>query len=228
MIPVLIVEDDPMVAVFNQRYVEQIPGFRVAATARDGAEALSLLKTQEIRLILLDIYMPGMNGLEFLHACRTAGHPADVIVISAASDSASIRQALLQGAADYIIKPFAFSRFAAALTQYRESHKFLAGQEVLSQEELDARILYKPAAESPIPKGLDRHTLENVCGAVRAMKGLFTTEELAQEVGISRVSARKYLEFLRQRDVLRLDVCYGSVGRPTYKYRCLDKQFELA
>jgi CitB family two-component system response regulator MalR len=124
---------------------------------------------------------------------------------------------------DYLVKPFEFERFSRALTAYRDGVVFMRNQPVFNQTELDQRILHKELAQKPhIPKGLDRNTLKTICQALEEIQhDAFTTEEMANRIGISRVSMRKYLNFLRQLEVLELEVTYGSVGRPLYKYRSI-------
>lgn len=225
---VLMVEDDPMVAMFNKRYLEQIPGFTLEAIAKNANDALEVLSNKHIDLILLDIYMPGMNGLELLSHIRQTGKGVDVIIVSAACDSYSIKQGLLHGAIDYIIKPFEFARLYTALIQYKERNILLNDQKSMSQKELDECILHKETQTQPeLPKGLDRNTLQKVWLAIQKVNGPFSTEQLAKSVGISRVSARKYLDFLQKIEVIRLDICYGAVGRPTYKYHCINYQANI-
>ena len=115
MINVLIVEDDPMVAEFNKRYLNQVEGFKLKAVARSFEEAIEVLKTKDIQLILLDIFMPGLSGLELLSQIRKTDSEVDVIIVSAACDIQTIKKALKYGAVDYLIKPFEFERFNSAL-----------------------------------------------------------------------------------------------------------------
>lgn len=173
-IKVLIVEDDPMVAKFNRHYLEQVQGFEFAGWAASGDEALKMLAEQEIDLLLLDIYMPGTSGLQLLSTLREQGSKADIIVISAASDNASIRKALQNGAVDYLIKPFEFARFQAALSAYREDFR-LMHKEHLSQEQLDKLLRHSaPEAEEDksgaqsLPKGLTEGTLESIWDTITA------------------------------------------------------------
>lgn len=72
-IKVLIVEDDPMVAKFNRHYLEQVPGFEYAGWAATGDEARTMLEEQQVDLVLLDIYMPRVSGLQLLSALREQG-----------------------------------------------------------------------------------------------------------------------------------------------------------
>lgn len=230
MIKVLIVEDDPMVLEFNRRYLERIDGFALKATASTVEEALRILGSQEIDLVLLDIFMPGQNGLQLLSQIREMGHGVDVIVITAACDNQSIKKALRYGAVDYLIKPFEFERFKAALTTYREEAKFMEVQDRISQEELDKLIFHKEPTAVPddLPKGLTRSTLALVWEKIQAFEERdFSTEELANSVGISRVSIRKYLQFLVEIGLLELETIYGTVGRPVYKHRYIPSKSHL-
>lgn len=228
MIRVLVVEDDPMVAKFHEHYMNQIKGFELSDIAHNGDEALQLLAIKKYDLVLLDIFMPGIDGLSLLSKMRANNYDVDVIVISAARNSDSIQRALRNGAVDYIIKPFEFERFSLALMNYKNRREMLGEQDVLKQEDLDKSILYKdPAVDVPIPKGLDRNTLRSVWEAIIPIAGAFTTEELSSLVGISRVSIRKYLDFLKSLHVLSLELHRGAVGRPVYKFKCIDTDINL-
>lgn len=230
MIKVLIVEDDPMVAEFNRRYLEQVGGFELIAVAPSVTDALNILDSKEIDLILLDIFMPGMNGFDLLAQVRKLGQGIDVIVVSAACDSQSIKKALRYGAVDYLIKPFEFERFNTALSAYRDWVKMTKGQEKLSQAELDIRLLHPNPLPVPceLPKGLTRNTLKTVWENIQKMKeSSFSTEEMANRVGVSRVSMRKYLSFLTEIGVIDMEVIYGSVGRPVYQHRCIKPDSNL-
>ena len=224
MIKVMIVDDDPTVAEFNKCYVDLVAGFQVDFVVHSAVEAFSILDTADIDLILLDIFMPGMNGLELLINLRQIGKGVDVMIITAACDKSNIKKALQFGAVDYIIKPFEFERLNGALAAYQDLFNLMDDQDRVSQVELDQRMLYK---EQPIsiqlPKGIDRQTLRITWEKIKEQeKSSFSTEEMAKNVGISRISMRKYLEFLRQMGALQLELIYGTIGRPVYKYRYIN------
>nr|WP_295972649.1 response regulator [uncultured Bacillus sp.] len=222
MINVLIVEDDPMVIEFNKRYLNQVEGFKLVAAVRSFEEAIEVLKNRKIQLILLDIYLPGLSGLELLAQMRKAGGEIDVIIVSAASDIQTIKKALQYGAVDYLIKPFEFERFRSALKDYKQRQSLINQKQELNQSELDLLIHTKEQrrVSSQLPKGLDKNTLKKIWAQIIEMKDQeFSTSELVRFVGISRVSMRKYLQFLHDIDALRMNIDYGSVGRPIYKYR---------
>mgnify|MGYP004687932343 FL=1 len=228
MINVLVVEDDPMVAQLHEHYLSQIKGFQLRDIAGTGDAALKLLRQKKYDLLILDIFMPAMDGLQLLAKIRENDYDVDVIVISAANDKDKIKQALRLGAVVYIIKPFEFERFNLALNNYLKRYHIVEEQSVIEQSDLDQTIIRQEEQVTvSLPKGLDKNTLATVWECIRSIEGMFTTEEVAGMVGISRVSIRKYLEFLKSLHLLKLDLHRGSVGRPVYKYLCLDKQSDV-
>ncbi|WP_026852670.1 response regulator [Geothrix fermentans] len=225
MIRVLLVEDDPMVAELNRMYLSRVPGFETVASARSATEALELLRSHTVDLLLLDIFMPGANGIELMGTIRRLAVDVDVIFVTAARDAATIDRALKLGAVDYLIKPFEFERLKQALENYRETRHMIRRGEALDQAELDRRLARRSPegrkAES-LPKGLDRNTLDKVLQAIAAWRGespWFTSEEIGQQVGISRVSVRKYFEFLCAIKTLRMEPGYGTGGRPVHRFQ---------
>lgn len=228
MINVLVVEDDPMVAQLHEHYLGQIKGFELCDIAGNGDEALELLATNSYDLLILDVFLPSMDGLQLLAKIREAGYDVDVIIVSAANDKDKIKLALRLGAVDYIIKPFEFERFNLALNNYLKRYHIVEDQNVIVQSDLDKTIIrQEEQVIVSLPKGLDKNTLSTVWDCIKGIDGMFTTEEVAAMVGISRVSIRKYLEFLKTLHLLKLDLHRGSVGRPVYKYLCLDKHSDV-
>jgi CitB family two-component system response regulator MalR len=226
MIRVVLVDDEPMVAELNRIYVERVPEFKVVATARSAAEGLQALQSQPVDLLLLDIFMAGQTGMDLMAEIRRLNLDVDVIFVTAARDAQTIGKALKLGAVDYLIKPFEFERLQQALEGYRATHRLVRTGQSLSQTELDA-ALSRRAREAPgetgLPKGLDRATLTRICQAILDLPGdspWFRSGDLVGRVGISRVSVRKYLEFLCGRKVLRMEPGYGGMGRPVHRF-CL-------
>lgn len=224
MIRVLIVEDDPMVAELNRRYLEKLEGFAPAAVVHTADEALQYLKNQVVDLVLLDVFMPGMNGLELLAAIRQQQYAVDVILVTAAKDTQSVQTALRQGAVDYLIKPFEFKRFQTALNSFKQRTELIKNQEHFCQTQLDEQVFSQHSRlnKAELPKGLDQNTLKMVWARIAATEGTFTAKEMAQEVGISQVSIRKYLKYLENQELLQVHINYQAVGRPIAIYRCTD------
>ncbi|WP_026676986.1 response regulator [Fictibacillus gelatini] len=230
MIQVLIVEDDPMVAEVNKKYLTAIPGFSCAGIVSNVTEAWTFIEQNPIDLVLLDVFMPGKSGLDLLREIRKEGKGIDVIVITAANDIENVKKALRLGAVDYLIKPFEFRRLESALTIYQKEYEAMNKREQLSQEELDNLLIYQKNKEPisfNLPKGLTKETLHLVVNNILKMnsKG-FSAEQLANEVGISRVSVRKYLKFLTEIELVAIEVSYGTIGRPVTTYRLIEVNME--
>ncbi|MGF3102150.1 response regulator [Rossellomorea sp. DUT-2] len=221
MINVLIVEDDPMVAQFNQRYLEEIKGFHLIGISNSIEDALGKVNEYKIDLILLDVYMPGKrNGMDLLGQIRKEQLETDVILITAASEVDNIQSALRMGVVDYLIKPFEFDRFKKALTTYRESNRMLQKQSTIDQSELDFLLLrdVQVGEKAPLPKGLTSSTLSSIYDEIMNFEEeSFSTDDIADVTSISRVSIRKYLRFLKDIGVVDETLIYG-IGRPVYQY----------
>ena len=214
---VLIVDDDFMVAEIHRRFVEQVDGFRPVGVARNGTEALSLVRELKPHLILLDVYLPDMTGLEVLQRLRSEGDRVGVIMITAARELDTVKGALGGGAADYLIKPFEFPQLKAKLEAFAERADALESAGGVDQSLVDS-LFGRPGGAPPVlPKGLGAETGQLVLDAVRNA-GEVSAAECADLVGISRVSARRYLEHYLSSGTLELRLQYG-VGRPERRYR---------
>ncbi|MFN3002321.1 response regulator [Mycolicibacterium wolinskyi] len=214
---VLVVDDDFMVAEIHRRFVERVDGFRAVGVARNGGEALTAATELRPDLILLDVYLPDMTGLEVLQRLRAEGNLVGVIMITAARELDTVRGALDGGAADYLIKPFEFDQLRAKLAAFAARADALAAEGGASQSMIDALFGGSSSATAPLPKGLGAETGRLVMDAVRAA-GEVSAAECAELVGISRVSARRYLEHYLSTGALELRLQYGT-GRPERRYR---------
>ncbi len=221
---VLIVEDNLKVSRTHQALVEKIDGFEVTGIANTIEEARLLLKTLEPDLILLDIYLPESNGIAFLQEIRAGRHSADVILITAAREVEMLHSALQGGAFDYMIKPVFFERFRESLENYRSYRRQLGEIGSLSQENAD-RLFRKAApavalGDDDVPKGIDSVTLDTIISVFHSRgESSLSASEVGQEVGVSRTTARKYLEYLISLGALTIGLDYGTKGRPERKYR---------
>ncbi|HEY3365515.1 MAG TPA: response regulator [Symbiobacteriaceae bacterium] len=220
MLRVLIVEDDYRVARVNRGFVEQVAGFEVAGTAATAAEAERALRDLVPDLIILDLYLPDGNGLDLLRRLRSSGHPTDVIVVTAAKEAASVQEALRAGAVDYVLKPYRFERFAEALSRYREYRGQIAGAAQIEQDQVDRLLARRPPAREgdAVPKGIDPLTLEKVLHVIQEAPAPMAAEDLGALAGLSRTTARRYLEYLVETGRVRVKAAYGHVGRPERLY----------
>ncbi len=216
---VLVVDDDFMVAEIHRRFVERVDGFRVVGVARTGGEALTAAHELGPDLILLDVYLPDMTGLEVLQRLRADGDRVGVIMITAARELDTVSGALDGGAADYLIKPFEFDQLQTKLLAFAARADALESAAGVDQSLIDS--LFGGPAATPatkvLPKGLGAETGELVLAAVRDA-GEVSAAECADVVGISRVSARRYLEHYLSAGTVELRLQYG-VGRPERRYR---------
>jgi response regulator of citrate/malate metabolism len=221
MIRTLVVEDDALVAEVHASYVERVPGFAVAGVAHRATEALELLASRPVDLVLLDFHLPDIKGLDMLRVLRArSAAPVDVIAVTAARDPETIRLAIAQGVGQYLVKPFAFSTFADKLERYaRYRAQVDDATAEPDQAEVDALIgtLRGPTARA-LPKGLNATTLDNVRDAVRAAGEPLTASDVGGRCGLSRVTARRYLEHLAVEGVVSLSMRYGGTGRPEHLY----------
>ncbi|MEZ0348129.1 MAG: response regulator [Thermus sp.] len=201
----LIVEDDRRVAALHRAFLET-EGLRVVGVAGSLEGALALLPLGP-DLVLLDLYLPDGHGLDLLPALVGAY----TVVITAAKDVPTVERALLGGAMDYLVKPFGRTRLREALARFRAFQSLKAKGEV-SQEDVD-RLLGRRRA----PKGLDPYTLDRVLTLLEG--GPLTAEAVAEALGLSRVTAWRYLEALCREGRVRAEPLYGGVGRPSRVYR---------
>ena len=223
MIRVMIVEDDPMVMDITCKYVESIEGFEICAKAASGNQALEILSKLDVDFIVLDIYMPVMNGIELLTNLRLNAISIDVLFLTAENNVSIINDALKLGAFDYLIKPFSYERFKTALENYAKRYSLLHGSGQATQEQLDDLLRSGTNRElRNIPKGIHPKTLENLRYYIQsAPQRTFSQGELSRQLGLSKVTVRRYMEYLVSINEVLLKIEYGSVGRPTYTYQKL-------
>lgn len=226
MIDVVLIEDDPMVCQVNRQFLEQIEGIRIVGVAKDGIEGVEQLKTLAPDVALMDIFMPEQDGIKTLQQIRDQGLPVDVIAVTAANDMKTIEKMLQLGVYDYIMKPFTFDRMKQTIQQYLAYKAYITKKEALNQDELDQ--LLHPTRETDhyhdaLPKGLNGATLQKIIQFIGEQKGAVTAIEVAQGVGLARVTARRYLDYLEKQRQVVIDIQYGGVGRPVNQYRLVQK-----
>lgn len=228
MINILIVEDDPMVAQLNKRFVETIEGFNIVGVAYNGEDAIRLLKSKKVDLILLDVYMPKLDGLSLLKKIRSQFMMVDVILVTAAKEADNIDEGLKLGAVDYLIKPFEYERLRSSLENYKARFKLLSNSREVAQEDIDRITKINMENKSPdLQKGLHKKTLQRVRDFMRGQKDhLVTAGDIAEKIQVSSVTIRRYLEYLISIGEAKLEMEYGTVGRPSYLYKYIGKDAE--
>jgi response regulator of citrate/malate metabolism len=221
MIRTLVVDDDFRVADVHCAYVDRVPGFQVVGRAHTGAAALEKVEQLEPDLVLLDIYLPDISGLDVLQRLREDDiAPVDVIAITAARDVESLRSAMRGGVVHYLIKPFLFPTFEEKLLSYAAARERMTRLDRAEQGDVD-RIFgtLRTARTEALPKGLSDATLELIIQALGRSQSGLPAAVVAEEAGVSRVTARRYLDHLCQLGRAELTMRYGGPGRPEHRYR---------
>jgi response regulator of citrate/malate metabolism len=219
LIDTLIVEDDPVLAQAHRAFTERVPGFAVAGVAHRGAEALRLVATRPVDVLLLDVNLPDLNGIELCRSLRARGNAVDVIAVTSARDLTTVRAAVSLGVVQYLLKPFSFASFQEKLQAYAEYRRRAAqAPELLAQADVDRALaaLHENPARS-LPKGLTEATLSAVVGLLRRRDGL-SAAQAAAGVGVSAQTARRYLEYLAAQRLVSRAPIYGGAGRPEQMY----------
>jgi response regulator of citrate/malate metabolism len=227
MIQVLVVDDDFMVARLHSSVVSRQPGFEVVGAARTGADALAAVRSLRPDLVLLDIYLPDMSGLEVLRKFResSADYPVDVIVISAARDLDTLRTALRGGVFQYLVKPFEIESLRSRLDEYAEHWAELHRLTDIDQAEVD-RVFRAQGNRGTVaaPKGISPETTDLVVQALGdAADDGMSASDCAEVTGLSRSSTRRYLEHLVTIGRAEMRPRYGVAGRPERRYRLLQR-----
>ena len=218
---VLLIEDDPMVREVHRQFIDRIEGFSITGIASNGMEGLRLVKELKPDLAIIDLYMPYLGGLEMLRELRSEAYSIDVIAITAASDIETIHGVLQQGAVDYIMKPFTFDRIKKSLDTYKNYRVKLGEKKALIQEELDQLLFIDRKEESErenLPKGLNTNTLTKITNFISQENEPVSAEEVAESIGMARVTARRYLDYLEKEGKVKIHIHYGGVGRPINRY----------
>lgn len=226
MIKAIIVEDDLMVAEINRQFIAKIKEIQVIQIFYTGKEALSFIKNNTVDLILLDMYLPDINGIELLTELRKYNLSTDVIMITAASDPQHISEALHLGIVDYLIKPFQYERFEESMMGYLNRKKSLTQGTSISQEFLDENIFVPKGKKSnenlELKKGIQNQTLELIVKCMASnTNNYLTSNQIADAVSLSNVTVRKYLNYMVEQNMIECKVDYDTGGRPSDRYTLL-------
>ena len=229
-IEVLIIEDDVRVADVHRRFLQKIEGFQVIACAHTGEEALDWLLSFSPQLILLDVYLPDVIGIDLIDKIQAIRPNTNIILITAATEAHIVQDAYRKNVTDYILKPFTFEQLKESIEKYRMKHIILQNDEKFTQEKIQQLWPKTPAHEkvelSLLPKGIDPTTMNHVINHLNTIEDGTTAEVLGKNIGVSRSTARRYLEYLVTQKQAHTELIYGSVGRPERRYFITHKLYE--
>ena len=220
MYNVLIVEDDPMVAMINEQYINRHKDFKVVGKCKDGELALSYIQENPVDLIILDVFMPRMNGFETLRELRKEHKSVDVIMVTAANDRESLEEALHLGIVDYLVKPFTFDRFKIALDKFISQKKLLQDFDTLNQSNIDFIIdKTKKTSQEVFPKGIQDKTLQAILSCLKNNRSKeITSDFISEQTGLTAVTVRRYMSYLEENGTVIGELNYETGGRPCMYY----------
>ena len=222
LIRVVIAEDNPQNALIQQTYLQRIAGFELVGIAYSLIDAQDLVNIFKPDLLLLDVYFPSGNGMEFLRNLRANDCATDVILITAAKEVDVLKAALHGGVFDYILKPLVFERLQISLANYIDHYERLKAVDDMAQTDLDQLIRVAKTSNPKItrlPKGIDELTLNNLLHVICEQTQAVSAEQIGKKIGASRTTARRYLEYLVGLQKISVEIHYGSVGRPERLYK---------
>ena len=221
MYKIVIVEDDPMVAMINEQYIKRNKNFEIVGRYKDGKSLLVFLEDHEVDLLILDVYMPQMDGFETLREIRNKQIMVDAIMVTAANDKDAIEEALHLGVVDYLVKPFTFDRFQMALEKYVAQRNAFKDIDTFNQSSID-HIIVNARKKSlvSLPKGIQEKTLQLIMEHLRVNRGQwFTGDEIAEITGLTGVTVRRYMNYLAESGRVVDEMNYETGGRPCMRYK---------
>lgn len=222
-IRVVVAEDDYRIAQIQQDFTAQLTGFEVVGLSHTLEQTAHMVDVLKPDLLLLDVYFPDGSGLDYLKKLREQPNDTDVILITAARDIDTLKSAMHGGIFDYIVKPLAFNRFQDSLQRYQQQTLRLNSLSSIDQQMVDSLIprgaLSHQNQAVPLPKGIDELTLRKISRQFSHSHSRVPATSIGDAVGVSRTTARRYLEYMVSTGELVVDVNYGGVGRPERCYR---------
>lgn len=220
MYKVLIVEDDPMVAMINEQYIRRNKNFCVVGKCKDGKSAMDVLAHQEVNLVIMDVFMPYMDGFETLRQIRERKISVEAIMVTAANDRESLEEALHLGIVDYLVKPFTFDRFQVALEKFIAQRNVMKDLGILNQKNIDFIMeSARKKNEAVYPKGIQERTMQVILEYLKEKKECqMTGDEIAEHVGLTGVTVRRYMNYLMESGKVMGQMNYETGGRPCMIY----------
>ena len=227
MLRVVIVEDDFRIAQVQEQFLQKITGVELVGKALNAKEALEILAKEEVDLLLLDIYIPDELGTDLLPKIKDLYPSVDIIMVTAATEKVMLEKAIQYGVKDYLLKPVTMEKFIESIERYKKKKQILTNHDDMVDQSLIDTYFgnTKPneeslddANQSNLPSGVDRFTLIKVKEIMSSLDDGISITGMAEKMGTSRTTARRYLEYLVSINYCKAEYDYGIVGRPERKY----------
>ncbi|MFC1503277.1 response regulator [Pseudomonadota bacterium] len=221
---VMLLEDDLRASYTLESTVNQHPDFTVVAVSETCSEALSQFKAYKPTLIFVDITLPDGNGIDVIRHLREQNADCDFIMTTAERETATVEKAVQLGVIDYLVKPIRMSRVNQALNDYKQYKQQFTRAATVDQGEIDQILRKAPAKQlRQTPKGIDATTLASLKAILHKEKlHDFSADEIGKRMNVSRITARRYLEFIETEGTIRLVLNYNTGGRPRRLYQMVD------
>ena len=220
-IPVMIVEDDLRASYVLESTINQHTDFYVVAACESLIEAELKAEAFDPELIMVDISLPDGNGIDLVKLLKSKGMKAAFIMTTAERETATIEKAIQLGVMDYLVKPIRMSRVLQALDDYLDFKKRLTKSDKIDQQDIDALFRKSAALDGSrkTPKGIDENTLDKLTQYLDTMdESPFTAEDIGEAINLSRITARRYLEYLEAQGQVSMTLDYKTGGRPKQRY----------
>ncbi|MGE7764954.1 response regulator [Peribacillus sp. NPDC096540] len=219
----VIAEDDFRVADIHEKFLKNFEEIEVVGKAVSAKKTLRILEQKSPDLLLLDVYMPDQLGTDLLPNIRQKFPNVDIIMITAATEKEQLEKALHYGVENYLIKPVEMKRFNQVIVEYLKKAHLMQSKQDIDQDFVD--LILKKGPSTPkindgpaLPKGVDEITLSKVMDVLEISDIGLSAEQVSSQIGASRTTARRYLEYLISVKKCKAEVIYGVVGRPERRY----------
>lgn len=231
-VKILVIDDDPRIEMLLQQGSSSKFNF---VFARDGIEGLQMVSTEKPELILLDIKMPGMNGIEVLEKLNKVEDRPEVIMISGHGETEYVVQSIKLGAAEFVNKPFDFQEVEIHINGVLERSQLK--QEVrLLKTELKSKDPYANFIGDSQGMQKVKEVIEQVADSeltvlIRGESG--TGKEIAAR-SLHQLSRRKTGQFVKvncaaiPRDLLEAELFGYEKGAFTGAHKTKQGRFEVA
>lgn len=223
LIDVLIVEDDARIAQIHSQILRQTQHFNPVGIAETIQMARTMVKVYKPNLIILDNYLPDGTGIDLFREiiADKSDHKIEVVLITASDEIDTVKTAMKLGCFDYLLKPVSYERLQETLNRYLTLNNAMKAYENLEQRHIDElfNIQLRDKHQQLLPKGIESITLEKIKRVFSQNIGVkYTVDQISQEIGIGKTTARRYLEYCSANGLLTAENQYGKVGRPERVY----------